>query len=135
MDRQKLVYVSGALIRMGQKFLLAQRRNDVRFPLLWEFPGGRIEAPETPKQCVIREMKEELGILVKPLRLLGTFEDELPDLKIYVYLYECEIYSGSPKSLECEDWGWVSLEKIEDLSLAPLDQKIFTWLKDDTCHK
>ena len=135
MGRQKLVVVSGALIRMGQKFLLAQRRHDVRFALLWEFPGGRIEAHETPEQCVVREMKEELGLLVKPLRLAGTFEDELPDLKIFVYLYECEITSGSPQCLECENWGWFSLSKIKDLSLAPLDQKIFTWLKDDECHE
>ena len=125
---ERLVYVSGALIQNQERFLLAQRCPEDRFGGMWEFPGGSIEPKETAEACIVRELKEELDIESRVLERLAEFSDELPDLKIIVYLFLCGIVSGIPKCLECQNVGWYTIDEMLRLSLAPLDIKIQKWL-------
>src|SRR5574341_542122 len=62
--------VAVAVVIKGGRLLIAQRFSEVHLPDLWEFPGGKIDAGETPEECAIRELKEELGIDIEILGFL-----------------------------------------------------------------
>lgn len=128
---QRTVKVAGAIILKEDLFLLAQRHADDRFGGLWEFPGGCIEEGETSASCVIREIREELGIVIKPLKQLPSLSDEIPELKIEIDLFLCSVVEGYPQNLDCQNFGWFDLTGIKGLSLAPADQKIFQRFLDD----
>lgn len=126
---KKLIFdVVGALIEDKGKFLVCQRQDNDLFGSLWEFPGGKVEKGEDKKAALKRELKEELGIQVKVGKLINTFEDEIPAMKITVYLYRCNITKGTPRCLECQDLKWITLDKIGSLNLAPADRKIHSYL-------
>ncbi len=123
--------VCGAFIEVNGLVLVAQRNEGDSFGLKWEFPGGSIEQGETKENCIIRELEEELGVIGEPESLIGVFEDEMPSLKIIIYLYKCNILRGEPKPLECKEVRWVKFNELESLDLAPADRKIFESLKKD----
>jgi len=120
--------VCGALIEKDGKFLVARRKLNDSFGGLWEFPGGGLEPGEGKKQCLEREIKEELGLDIKVLRLIRVFGDEIPGLKINVFLFQCGIKKGIPRPLDCLDVRWVSLEQLKRLKLAQADRKVLSWL-------
>lgn len=122
------VEVSAALIRKGEKILLAQRIPGDDFALLWEFPGGKIEKGETNQSAIEREIKEELGLDIKAGRLVSVFEDQAGELRIKVFLYDVEEFSGRPECIECKDFGFFSLKEAKELNLAPADKKIVDFL-------
>lgn len=128
-DNKKVVSVVGAVIIDGNKFLLAQRKSNDSFGSMWEFPGGKVEEGEDKISALKREIYEELGVDIKVDRFLYNFEDEIPELKIVVYLFQCRIVDGSPRCIECQDFVWADLSGIEKLNLAPADRKIFQFLK------
>lgn len=120
--------VVGALIEEKGRYLVSQRLREDRFGSMWEFPGGKVEKGEDKETALKREIKEELGIEIKIDKFVRTFEDEIPSMKITVYLYKCSILRGEPQCLECQDFRWASIEEIRRLDLAPADKKILTWL-------
>lgn len=126
---KRYLKVVGALIEEDGKFLLAQRLADDRYGLLWEFPGGKIEEDETQEEALKREMEEELGIAVEVKEFIASYEDEVPDLKIKVDLYQCKIINGKPAPLQCQSFGWFSPDQIKALELAPADKKAYQFLE------
>ncbi len=125
---QKKIDVVAACISKESQILLAQRRADDHFPNLWEFPGGKIEPGETREQALKREIKEELNLDIKVGNLIGIFSDEIPSLKIKVYLYKVDIFKGTVKALESQDWVFVGIRNMNKLNLAPVDKKIYSYL-------
>ncbi|MFA6079487.1 MAG: (deoxy)nucleoside triphosphate pyrophosphohydrolase [Candidatus Omnitrophota bacterium] len=121
--------VVGALIEQDGKYLVAQRKFDDTFGGLWEFPGGCIEDGETKEEALRREIMEELGLEIEPSHLFLTLSDEIPTLKINVYLFESRIIKGEPKTLDCQDVRWVSFDELKELDLAPADKKALVWLE------
>ena len=129
MKKKKIIFdVVGALIEKKGRFLLCQRFDHDLFGSLWEFPGGKVEKGEDKKMALKREIKEELGIHIRVGRLINTFEDEIPTMKITVYLYRCYITRGAPRCLECQNLKWARLKEIGSLKLAPADRKIYTYM-------
>lgn len=126
---KKELDVVAALIKKDGKFLLCQRKEKDRYGLLWEFPGGAVEAGESLKVAIEREIEEELGIRVGATDLMEEFFDEDENLKIRIFLFKCIIKEGAPIPRECEAFGFFDLNQIESLDLAPADRKILTHLK------
>lgn len=128
--KQKLFDVVGALIRdKKNRVLMCKRMENDRFGSLWEFPGGKVEMHENKKEALKREIKEEIGVSIKAGRLINRFQDEIPEMKIYVYLYDCAITEGEPACIECQDIKWVSIEEAKAMELAPADDKIIGYLE------
>ncbi|MDD5496309.1 MAG: (deoxy)nucleoside triphosphate pyrophosphohydrolase [Candidatus Omnitrophica bacterium] len=121
--------VVAALIEKDEKFLVARRCKDDSFGGMWEFPGGVVEPGETKADALRREIREELGVDIEVMDIAGIFEDEIPTLKIVIYLFDCKIKDGVPRPIECDDVNWASTEEMDGIELAPADRKVLTWLK------
>jgi len=128
--RQKVFDVVGAFIKDDKKkVLLCKRKEHDQFGSMWEFPGGKVEPNENKQEALKREIKEELSVDVKVGMLINRFQDEISEMKIYVYLYACTIISGSPKCIECQELKWVTLDEANKLNLAPADKKMAGYLQ------
>lgn len=128
--KREIFDVVGAFIKdKKNRILLCKRMENDQFGSLWEFPGGKVEMHENKKEALQRELKEEIDIEVKVGRLINRFEDEIPEMKIYVYIYACSILSGEPQCLECQELKWVTLDESKNMDLAPADRKITGYLE------
>ncbi len=113
--------VTAAIIRRSGAYLMAKRKKDDTMGGYWEFPGGGVEGGETPDQCIIRELMEELGVTARPLEL---FEASVcGDGKLVVLFYLCEI-DGDPLPLDCDELRWVRGGDMRNYKLLPGDEAI-----------
>jgi 8-oxo-dGTP diphosphatase len=125
----KKAKVVAAFIARGNKFLVSQRRRDDNFPLMWEFPGGKVEKGETLPQALRREMKEELDIIISPDQKMGVFFDEIKSYMIEVTLFSATKIKGTFTPLECVAFKFVDLKQAQHMYFAPVDKKILNFLK------
>ena len=120
----KLVSVAAcALIDADGRVLLAQRPKGKSMAGLWEFPGGKIEAGETPEQSLIRELEEELGIVVKEACLAPlTFASHgYADFHLLMPLYVCRRWDGTVTAREGQGLAWVRPNRLRDFPMPPAD--------------
>jgi 8-oxo-dGTP diphosphatase len=120
----KVVSVAAcALIDADGRVLLAQRPQGKSMAGLWEFPGGKIEAGETPEQSLIRELEEELGIVVKEACLapLTFASHSYPDFHLLMPLYVCRRWDGMVTAREGQSLAWVRPNKLRDYPMPPAD--------------
>ncbi len=87
----------------------------------WEFPGGKIEAEETPQEAVVREIKEELETTVRVGDLIDTIEYDYPTFHLSMGCFWCEVVSGELKLLEAEAAKWLSKEELDSVNWLPAD--------------
>jgi 8-oxo-dGTP diphosphatase len=127
----KLVLVAAcALIDADGRVLIAQRPQGKSMAGLWEFPGGKIETGERPEQCLIRELKEELGIIVKEECLAPlTFASHLyPDFHLLMPLYVCRRWEGFVTAQEGQGLKWVRPTELRDYAMPPADEPLISHL-------
>jgi 8-oxo-dGTP diphosphatase len=120
----KVVSVAAcALIDADGRVLLAQRPEGKSMAGLWEFPGGKIEAGETPEQSLIRELEEELGIVVKEACLapLTFASHSYPDFHLLMPLYVCRRWDGMVTAREGQQLAWVRPNRLRDYPMPPAD--------------
>ena len=123
-DEMKTVIVTSALIMKGGKVLLTQRREEDALGLLWEFPGGKVEDGEDPRQALKRELQEELGIEGEVGALFDGSYAYYPMHPILLLVYDCQIRDGVPKPLGCQDLRWVGFNELGFLAMPPADEPI-----------
>jgi 8-oxo-dGTP diphosphatase len=100
--------VSAAVIRQGTKILVGQRRPGDRHPLKWEFPGGKVEWGETPKQALVRELREELAIESKVGEEIARYRHDYPNGSSVVLLFfTVTEFEGEPSARVFEQIQWV----------------------------
>ena len=97
---------------------------------LWEFPGGKVEANERPEDTLIRELKEELNIVVsEPCLAPLTFASHLyPDFHLLMPLYVCRRWEGSVMPLEGQKLAWVRPNRLRDYPMPPADEPLIPHL-------
>lgn len=120
MDNMKTVRVVAAVICQGYR-IFATARGYGEFKGQWEFPGGKIEAGETPQQALIREIKEELDVMVSVGDLIDTIEYDYPTFHLSMDCFWCEITDGELKLLEAESALWLTRETLYDVPWLPAD--------------
>ena len=127
-----LLVAACALIDADKRVLIAQRPAGKPMAGLWEFPGGKIEAGETPEDTVIRELHEELGIRVtKPCLAPLTFAShDYLEFHILLSLFICRRWEGSPVAREAQDIKWVRANRLRDFPMPPADEPLVSHLAD-----
>lgn len=125
----KQVTVSGAVILRtnpdtSKKEIFATQRGYGDYKDGWEIPGGKLEPGETPEQCIVREIKEELATDVKAEKILGVVDYDYPNFHLTMHCILCTIVSGDLKLLEHEAAKWVSKETLRSVDWLPADKLI-----------
>ena len=124
----KTIRVVAAIIRKDGKIFATQRGYGA-YKDYWEFPGGKIEAGETPEQALIREIKEELATTIQPERFLMTVEYDYPEFHLSMDCFICSIVEGEPELLEHESACWLSFDHLNDVDWLQADLLIVDRLK------
>ncbi len=127
----KLVLVAAcALIDTDGRVLIAQRPAGKSMAGLWEFPGGKVEAGERPEVSLIRELKEELGIIVKEdcLAPLTFASHAYPDFHLLMPLYVCRRWEGIVAAQEGQKLKWVRPADLRDYPMPPADEPLISHL-------
>ncbi len=119
---QERIEVVAGVILLGKRLIIAQRKKGDHLEGHWEFPGGKIEPGEEPEEALVREIKEELGIEVKPVRELFTLPHRYPDKCVNLHFVLAEA-KDKPRALECQDVAVVTPEEIPKYRLAPADRR------------
>lgn len=127
-----IAVVAGALRRADGRWLMHQRPPGKHHAGLWEFPGGKVEAGETPEACLIRELDEELGIQVTNACLAPfVFASHgYESFHLIMPLYLCRRWSGVVTAREHEALAWVKPQKLKDYPMPPADAPLVAWLRD-----
>jgi 8-oxo-dGTP diphosphatase len=127
----KIVLVAAcALIDADGRVLLAQRPAGKPMAGLWEFPGGKVETGERPEQTLIRELREELGIVVsEPCLAPLTFASHAyPDFHLLMPLYVCRRWEGTVAPQEGQALAWVKPNRLRDYEMPPADVPLVSHL-------
>ena len=119
-----------ALIDPDGRVLIAQRPIGKPMSGLWEFPGGKVEQGEAPEQTLIRELKEELGIVVNVACLapLTFASHSYPDFHLLMPLYVCRRWEGIVRALEAQQLAWVRPNRLRDFPKPPADEPLISHL-------
>ncbi|WP_341526513.1 8-oxo-dGTP diphosphatase MutT [Nostoc sp. UHCC 0302] len=112
-----------------EQILIDRRRPEGVMGGLWEFPGGKIEPGETIKECILREIYEELGIVIEVEEHLITIDHTYTDLRVTLTVHHCRHVTGIPQPLECDEIRWVSLEELEQFVFPKANIQIIDALK------
>ena len=122
--------VAIGLVMRGGKLLICRRRKDADLAGYWEFPGGKCEPGETPEQCCIRELKEEVGIAVATAHRFTTIEFTYPHAVVRLHPYLCRYESGEPAPLASDELRWVSPEELRQYALPKANDSLLLELSE-----
>jgi 8-oxo-dGTP diphosphatase len=132
-QRKPLVLVVAcALVDTDGRVLIAQRPEGKQLAGLWEFPGGKLEAGESPEEALVRELREELGIETKTACLAPlTFASHAYEsFHLLMPLYVCRRFWGTPTALEHQALKWVKPGRLRDFPMPEADIPLIAHLMD-----
>jgi 8-oxo-dGTP diphosphatase len=116
-----MLVVAAAVVEREGRVMLCQRLPNAHNGLKWEFPGGKLEAGETPEAALARELREELDIDVAVGRVRDAVFHRYPDRDVLVLFYRCSISSGDPTAVQCNAVAWVKPEDMSCYDFAGAD--------------
>ena len=116
-----MIDVTAAILVKNGKVLVAKRKSTDKLPDKWEFPGGKIEPDETPRDCLAREMQEEFGITVSVGDFLGESVYHYDHGSIRLLAYRTCWREGNFCLKDHADYAWVRVNQLSDFDFAPAD--------------
>ncbi len=120
---RKTIRVVAAVIARGGKYLITQRRATAVLPLLWEFPGGRVEENETDSAALERELLHRIGVSVRVGDLISYVSHPYEKYTVDLHLYECELTQGEPTEKNVLAFRWVASDEFERFDFTPADER------------
>lgn len=118
----------GKALKPSRRFLMAQRLPGGAEGGKWEFPGGKVEPGEEPRQCLARELREELGVTAVAGRILDAVSVATPDRQLVLLYFKADIQNGPPMALQCQQVTWFDPVAIDTLD-KPMADRLF-WEKN-----
>ncbi len=125
------ITVVAAILRRGDRLLLTQRPAGVHLPMLWEFPGGKVEPGESLEMALRRELDEELGIAVEAGPLYMDTVHQYSERSVHLYFFECGIIGGEPEARSAMALGWFTPEDLSNLDLPEANRKLVERLQGE----
>ena len=131
-DKKVVLVCACALVDADRRILIAQRPEGKSMAGLWEFPGGKVEAGETPEEAIIRELQEELGVITQVACLAPlTFASHAYEtFHLLMPLFICRRYQGVAQPLEGQTLKWVHPKNLRDYPMPPADEPLIPYLID-----
>ena len=132
MSRRQIRVVGAMMEKEGGRYLITQRRPTASLPLLWEFPGGRVQEGESDEEALARELKEEMDIDVEVREQAMHTHHEYPNYDIDFRVFRCRLLSpeGSIRHLRVHDHRWVSLAEMNHYQFPDADARTLEKLLD-----
>ena len=125
----KRIEVVAAIIHDDQERIFATQRGYGDYKDWWEFPGGKMEAGETPEEALKREIWEELETRIVVERLVETVEWDYPQFHLTMHCYLCHVESGHLELKEHEAAKWLHKDELESVNWLPADRELVRKLK------
>lgn len=124
----KTIHVVAAVIEENSR-VFATQRGYGEFKDWWEFPGGKIEAGETPQQALLREIREELDTEIEVGDRIGTIEMDYPEFHLSMQCFHCRVKDGHLTLKEHEAAKWLNRAAIDSVKWLPADREVANILK------
>ena len=120
---RRKIRVVGAMIEQGGRYLITQRPPAATLPLLWEFPGGRVEPGETDEAALARELREEMAIEVEVGDRVIHVEHAYESYDIDFCVYRCRLQAGPIQNIRVHAHRWVRPDELDRFEFPPADEK------------
>ncbi|MCI9216479.1 8-oxo-dGTP diphosphatase MutT [Lachnospiraceae bacterium 42-17] len=125
----KTVRVAAAIIKDNNR-IFATQRGYGEFKDGWEFPGGKIEENETPREALVREIKEELDIIIIVEKLIDIVEYDYPNFHLTMHCYLCTIVAGDLVLKEHKAARWITKEQLGSVEWLPADLELIEKIEE-----
>ncbi len=125
-----MIEVACAIILDGERVLVTQRSDEMPHPLKWEFPGGKLKPGETPEGCIIREIREELGVEISVRQLLPSVKHTYSNNSVKLIPFVCMIKQGDISLLEHRSHRWVHRSELEQIDWLEADVEVVALLNN-----
>jgi len=119
---KKVIRVVAAVVQRNERYLITQRRKTAVLPLLWEFPGGKVEEGESDEGALAREMTERLGVDVEVGQLISFVSHPYENYSVDLHLYECKLRSETLEARAVADFRWVTSGEFDQYPFTPADE-------------
>lgn len=119
---------TAVLFRQG-RLLITERLPDSHLPGMWEFPGGKREPGESIRDCLVRELREELNIGVFVGELLETIVYDYPEKTVCLKFFKCRYDGGDIQALGCRRFEWVTPDELRNYRFPPANQPLMKKLQ------
>ncbi|HKU40697.1 MAG TPA: (deoxy)nucleoside triphosphate pyrophosphohydrolase [Polyangiales bacterium] len=119
---ERVVRVVAAVIAVGERYLITQRRKTAVLPSLWEFPGGKVEPGERDADALARELKERLGAAIEVGQMISFVRHPYEHYTVDLHLYECRLLTPELSARAVQAFRWISSEEFDDYEFAPADE-------------
>jgi 8-oxo-dGTP diphosphatase len=116
------IRVVAAVIANEGRYLITQRRPAAVLPLLWEFPGGRVEPNESDADALKREVYHRLSVQIEVGQLISFVSHPYEHYVVDLYLYECRVVSGELRAVNVHDFRWVTSDEFDRFPFTPADE-------------
>ena len=125
----KQIEVVAAIIHDSEGRIFATQRGYGDYKDWWEFPGGKMEAGETPEEALRREIREELDTHIMVEHFVDTVEWDYPQFHLTMHCYLCRVESGHLELKEHEAAKWLNKDEFESVNWLPADRELLKKLK------
>jgi 8-oxo-dGTP diphosphatase len=116
------IRVVAAVVANEGRYLITQRRPTAVLPLLWEFPGGRVEPMESDADALKREVRHRLSVAIDVGELISFVSHPYDHYVVDLYLYECRVTAGELRAMNVHDFRWVTSDEFDQYSFTPADE-------------
>jgi 8-oxo-dGTP diphosphatase len=116
------IRVVAAVIAEGGRYLITQRRPTAVLPLLWEFPGGKVEPGESDADALKREVHHRLSVQIDVGQLISFVSHPYEHYVVDLHLYECKVVAGTLRAANVNDFRWVTSDEFDRLPFTPADE-------------
>ena len=125
---RRTIRVVAAVVQKNERYLITQRRPNAVLPLLWEFPGGRVEAGESDATALKRELLERLGVEVDVGQLISFVSHPYEHYSVDLHLYECKLKDENLQAKAVNAFRWVTSGEFDRYPFTPADEASMTKL-------
>lgn len=122
------IIVVAAVIEDNGRYLITRRRPSAVLPLLWEFPGGKVEPGEEDQTALTREVMHRLGVQIEVAELINTVRHNYDRYTVELHLYACKIVMGDPSSRNVHEFSWARSDEFEKFQFTPADERSMSLL-------